>query len=186
MNNIIKTIRDLSFCQFLSALVIALSVSSCTNCATRQNEENDNAAATDSVATATIDSSAYTPFVIYGVDMDCDAIKNGDFIWMGDLPTTDRPESSFDGFTLPLTKAVITGHKDVVGKLAPDVTAYIIDGKSATKDDFNTLDVEKIQRINIDGQKLVIETRFSTDEPNPDVKIAVDEEGRLYRRSAQQ
>ncbi len=34
---------------------------------------------------------------------------------MGDLPTTDRPDSSFDGFTLPITKAVITGHKDVIG-----------------------------------------------------------------------
>lgn len=180
MSNIIKTIQKSIIWQVLSTFVIAFAVSSCTNSTSHQNED------TDSVATDSIDTSAYTPFVIYGVDMDCDAIKNGDFIWMGDLPTTNRPDSSFDGFTLPLTKAVITGHKDVIGKLASDVTAYIIDGKTATKDDFNMLDVEKIQRVSIDGQKLVIETRFSTDEPNPDVKMAVDEEGRLYRRSAQQ
>lgn len=181
-----KTIQYISFWRLLSALVIAISVSSCSNSTTHQKEGGDNVTATDSVPADSIDTSAYTPFVIYGVDMDCYAIKNGDFIWMGDLPTTDRPDSSFDGLTLPLTKAVITGHKDVIGKLAPDATAYIIDGKSATKDDFNILDVEKIQRVSIDGQKLVIETRFSTDEPNPDVKMAVDEEGRLYRRAAQQ
>ncbi len=185
MVNFIKSIQNLSFGQSLSALVIAISVLSCTN-STTQNEGCDNEAATDSVTTDSIDTSAYTPFVIYGVDMDSEAIKNGDFIWMGDLPTTDRPDSSFDGFTLPITKAVITGHKDVIGKLAPDVAVYIIDGKSATKDDFDILDVEKIQRVSIDGEKLVIETRFSTDEPNPDIKMAIDEEGRLYRRSAQQ
>lgn len=185
MSNFIKH-RNLSFWQLLSALVIAIFVHSCSNSATSQNEGSDNVAANDSIAADSIDANAYTPFVIYGVNMDCDAIKNGDFIWMGNLPTTDRPDSSFDGLTLPLTKAVITGHKDVIGRLAPDVTAYIIDGKSATKDDFNILDVEKIQRVSIEGQKLVIETRFSTDEPNPDVKMAVDEEGRLYRRSSQQ
>lgn len=182
----IKKLRNLSVWQLIPALGLAIFVYSCSNSTTRQKEENNNVSATDSVATDTKDTTAYTPFVIYGVDVDCDAIKNGDFIWMGDLPTTDRPDSSFDGLTLPLTKAVITGHKDVIGKLAPKVSAYIIDGKNATKNDFNILDVEKIQRVSIDGQKLVIETRFSTDEPNPDVKMAVDEEGRLYRRSSQQ
>lgn len=186
MLNFIKTIQNLSFWQSLSALMIAIAVSSCTNSTTHQNKGSDNVPATDSVATDSIDTSAYTPFVIYGVDMNCEAIKNGNFIWMGDLPATNCPDSSFDGFTLPLIKAVITGHKDVIEKLAPDVTAYIIDGKSATKNDFDILDVEKIQRVSIDGQKMVIETRFSTDEPNPDVKMAVDEEGRLYRRSSQQ
>ena len=186
MINFIKAIQNLSFLQSLSALVIVLSVSSCTNSTVRQNDGGDNVAATDSVATDSIDTNVYTPFVIYGVDMECEAIKNGNFIWMGDLPATNCPDSSFDGLTLPLTKAVITGHKDVIGKLAPDVTVYIIDGKTATKDDFNNLGVEKIQRVSIDGQKMVIETRFSTDEPNPDVKMAVDEEGRLYRRSSQQ
>ena len=186
MLNFIKTVRNLSLWQSLSALVIAISISSCTNSSSHHNEGGNNVAVTDRVATDSIDTSVYTPFVIYGVDMDCEAIKNGNFIWMGDLPATNCPDSSFDGLTLPLIKAVITGHKDVIGKLAPDVTAYIIDGKSATKDDFDILDVKTIQRVSIDGQKMVIETRFNTNEPNPDVKMAVDEEGRLYRRSSQQ
>lgn len=169
--------------KLISALVILIAITSCGGSTASQAENTADVAAADT--TATTDADNYSPFVIYNVDINCDAIKNGDFIPMSELPYSDRPDSSYEGFTLPLTKAVITSHKDVIGKLAGNVTTYIIDGKTSDKNDFDALDAEKIQRVTIDGPKLIIETRFALDEPNPDVKMAVDEESRILRRNAQ-
>lgn len=162
--------------------LVAAIMFSCGNSVQNAADKAETASvAADTVAQA--DTNEYNVFLIRGVDMDSKAITDGDFIWMGDLAYTDRPDSSFEGFTLPITKSVITSHKDVIEKLAPNADSYVIDGENATKAQFDTLEAKRIQRVDIDGNKLVIETRYGLDEPNPDVKMAVDEESRLYRRS---
>lgn len=162
--------------------LVAAIMFSCGNSVQNAADKAETASvAADTVAKA--DTNEYNVFLIRGVDMDSKAITDGDFIRMGDLAYTDRPDSSFEGFTLPITKSVITSHKDVIEKLAPNADSYVIDGENATKAQFDTLEAKRIQRVDIDGNKLVIETRYGLDEPNPDVKMAVDEESRLYRRS---
>lgn len=182
MNTFLISSRLKQIQGIFASLTVAIAFTACSNSANNTAADSDSTP-TDTVTTA--NTSSYQPFVIYGVDMGSDAIKNGDFIWMGDLPTSDRPDDSFEGLTLPIIKAVITGHKSVIAILAPDATTYIIDGKDSTRDALDTLDADSIQRMTIDGTTLIVETRYSLDEPNPDVKIAVDEEGRRYRRTMQ-
>jgi len=156
---------------------------SCTNSTSAGAVTDSDCGAQNNDTAAAATEDVVSAFVVYGVDMNSSAIKEGDFIWMGDLPNSDRPDSSYDGFTLPITGSVVTFKKSTVRKLAPSADTYIIDGKKADESLFEALDEVKIQRVTINGDTLVIETRFSIDEPNPDLKIAVDEESRLFRRA---
>ncbi len=124
-----------------------------------------------------------TLFVIYGVDLEADGFKNGDFIWAGDLAMTDIGDSDFDGLSLPITGAVISFRKSTIGMLAPDADRYIIDGKEASQTEFEALADAEIQCVTILGKTLLVKKRFITDEniDNIDVKKASDDESHLMR-----
>lgn len=122
-------------------------------------------------------------FVIYGVDFASEGFKNGDFIYLGDLATTEIADSEFDGLTLPITGAVITFRKSTIGMLAPDADCYIIDGKKVSSTEFEALTATEIQCVTILDKKLLVKKHFITDEniDNVDVKKASDDEGYLMR-----
>ena len=73
------------------------------------------------------EADSNTIFVIYGIDLKSPQFAKGDFIWMGDLAQTDHPDSGFDGFTLPITGAVIVLRKSTIDMLCPDANRFIID-----------------------------------------------------------
>lgn len=124
-----------------------------------------------------------TVFVIYGVDMSSENFRNGDFIWVGDVSSTNYPESAYDGISHPLCRAVIAQRKGTIEMLAPDADTFIIEGKNATKAQYDALPGDSIQRVTIDGKTLHIEKRYSTDQPNIDVEKVSDDEGHLMRKT---
>lgn len=124
-----------------------------------------------------------TAFVIYGVDMNSENFKKGDFLWLGDLPYSDNPDAAYDGFSYPFSRAIVTLHKGTVDLLAPDINTYIIDGGKASRAQFDALPGDSIQSVTIDGKTLFVEKRFYLDEPNVDIPKLGDDEGRMVRQT---
>lgn len=129
------------------------------------------------------EADSNTIFVIYGIDLKSPQFAKGDFIWMGDLAQTDHPDSGFDGFTLPITGAVIVLRKSTIDMLCPDANRFIIDGKEADRAAFDKLQPIEIQCVTIKGDALLIKKRFipEPDAGNADVDKAQDDEGHLMR-----
>ena len=155
---------------------------SCTPSTNNAAEKAELSEMTSSTSNGSIQSEELKMFLVRGVDMNSKAITEGNFIWMGDLPQSDQPDSYYDGFTLPITKSIITGKKSVINALAPNASCFIIDGKQYPKEKYDSLPAYRFQRVDIKGDTLIIETRYALDEPNSDVTLAIDEESRLYRR----
>ncbi|WP_303332557.1 hypothetical protein, partial [uncultured Muribaculum sp.] len=86
---------------------------SCTPSTNNAAEKAELAEMTSSTSNDSIQSEELKMFLVRGVDMNSKAITYGNFIWMGDLPQSDQPDSYYDGFTLPITKSIITGKKSV-------------------------------------------------------------------------
>lgn len=130
------------------------------------------------------EADSNTVFVIYGIDLKSPQFAKGDFIWMGDLAKTGHPDSGFDGFTLPITGAVIALRKSTIKMLCPDANRFFIDGKEMNRIQFEELKPNEIQCVTIKGDTLLIKKRFYP-EPgvgNADVDKAQDDEGHLMRR----
>ena len=66
--------------------------------------------------------------------------------------------------------------------LAPNVKSFIINGRKANRAQFDALPGEAIQSITIDGNTLIVEKRFSLDQPNVDIPKVGDDEARIARR----
>lgn len=95
------------------------------------------------------------------------------WIDLADLPSSDRPESSFQGFRLPHINAIYTWHKDVIETLTANCF-IIIDYKEATSKDLSALPFETIVAIGICGpQARVVTTSALTPSDNPAL-IATD------------
>ena len=118
-------------------------------------------------------------FVIRGVDLNSDAIVNGNFINMSELSASDAPDSFYAGFLLPLSKCVITWRKSTLELLSRNARTYIIDGKEADRKDVFQLKATHIQSAEIAGDTLNVVTRLY-DEENPDYDMALDYENRLF------
>lgn len=167
--------------KYLSAnILLALSsvciATSCSGSRTDRAEAQTDVTADTSVIADTGNDSL---FVISGVDIDSKAIADGDFINLRDLPESERPDSSYDGFLLPYTDCVVTSRPDVAVALLPDVKSYVIDGKEATKADFEALTAERIKKVSIDGDKVFVETRVPSEKENPAVSEAISKESQL-------
>lgn len=123
-------------------------------------------------------------FVIYGVDLQSPEFKNGDFIWMGLLPESNYSDYDYDGFTLPISGAVIAPRKSTIKLLSPNAKYYFIDGIEASSTQFEELPQQEIQCVTIKGDTLLIKKRFipEPDAGNADVDKAQDDEGHLLRR----
>lgn len=147
-----------------------------------------NAGTTESVRTKNYrekeEADSNTVFVIYGIDLKTPQFAKGDFIWIGDLAQTNHPDSGFDGFTLPITGAVIALRKSTIDMLCPDGTRFIIDGKEMDRAAFDKIRPIEIQCVTIKGDTLLIKKRFypEPDAGNSDVDKAQDDEGHLMRR----
>lgn len=164
------------------AMLVGAILFSCTNSKVQNAADNANAdSATESTADIASDSAEYYVFLIRGVDVNSKAITDGDFIYIGNLPYSDRPDSDYEGFVYPITGCLVTGHKDVIDKIAPQSAEYIIDYEKASRDDYKALAADKIQVVTIDNNQVIINTRIHSDEPNADVPAAGNEESRQAR-----
>ena len=95
-------------------------------------------------------------------------LNNDNWIDLADLPTSDRAESSFQGFLLPHINAIYTGHQSVIESLTANCSIIIIDYKETTKDELSALPIEKIVAIGICGPQVrIVTTSVLTAYTNP-------------------
>lgn len=95
-------------------------------------------------------------------------LDNGNWIDLADLPASDRPESSFQGFLLPHINAIYTGHKSVIESLTADCSVILIDYKESERGELSALPIDRIVAVGICGpQARVVTTSALTPGSNP-------------------
>ena len=95
-------------------------------------------------------------------------LNNDNWIDLADLPTSDRPESSFQGFLLPYINAVYTRHKSIIESLTANCSIILVDYKEATRDDVSALSFDQIVAIGVCGpQARIVTTSSLTPGSNP-------------------
>ncbi|WP_290460553.1 hypothetical protein [Bacteroides caecimuris] len=95
-------------------------------------------------------------------------INTDKWIDLADLPTSDRPESDYNGFRLPHINAIYTWHKSVIESLTAKCSIIFIDYKEASAAELSTLPINHIVAIGIcDSQARVVTTSALTSDSNP-------------------
>lgn len=101
-------------------------------------------------------------------------LNTDNWLDLADLPTSDRPESAYQGFRLPHINAVYTWHKSIIESLTAKCSVILIDYKEATHADLSALPVDRIAAIGICGsQARVVTTSALTSGGNPAL-VSVD------------
>ena len=99
---------------------------------------------------------------------DIPELNTDNWIDLAELPTSDRSESSYQGFRLPHINAVYTRHKSIIESLTANCSIILIDYKEATSTDLTALPVERIVAIGICGpQARIVTTSALTSGSNP-------------------
>ncbi|MCH5345571.1 MAG: hypothetical protein J1E63_00595 [Muribaculaceae bacterium] len=101
-------------------------------------------------------------------------LNNENWIDLAELPTSDRPESSFQGFLLPHINAVYARHKSIIESLTADCSIILVDYKEATKDDVTSLSFDQIVAIAICGPQVRIATTSALIPGNNPALISAD------------
>ena len=95
-------------------------------------------------------------------------INTDRWIDLADLPTSDRPDSDYNGFRLPHINAIYTWHKSVIESLTAKCSVILIDYKEASAAELSALPIDKIVAIGICGpQARVVTTSALTSGSNP-------------------
>lgn len=95
-------------------------------------------------------------------------LNTDEWLDLADLPTSDRPESSYQGFRLPNINAIYTWYKSVIESLTAKCSVILIDYKEATAADLSILPFDCIVAIGICGsQARVVTTSALTSGSNP-------------------
>lgn len=154
MMNSLKSVRGLFVAALLPAMMLAGSILfSCTNSKVQDAADMAKEYPATEVAADAADSTYL--FLIRAVDVNSKAVTEGDFLYIGDLPYSGRAESEYEGFVYPITRCVVTGHKDVIGKLAPAGAEYIIDDKKVSTKEFDALPAQAIEVVTLAGNQVV-------------------------------
>lgn len=95
-------------------------------------------------------------------------LNTDNWIDLADLPASERPESSYQGFRLPNINAVYTWHKAIIESLTAKCSIILIDYKDATPADILALPIDHIVAIGICGpQARIITTLALASGSNP-------------------
>lgn len=95
-------------------------------------------------------------------------INTDKWIDLAVLPTSDRPDSDYNGFRLPHINAVYTWNKSVIESLTAKCSEILIDYKEATAAELSALPINNIVAIGIWGpQARVVTTAALTSGSNP-------------------
>lgn len=101
-------------------------------------------------------------------------VNNDSWIDLADLPASDRPESSYQGFLLPHINAIYTRHKSIIESLTSNCSIILIDYTESTNDELLALPIEKIVAVGICGPQVrIVTTSVLTTDTNPAL-IATD------------
>lgn len=119
-------------------------------------------------------------FVILGADLSSDVVTHGNFITAEANAKFEGRSLDLDGIVFPYVKAIQTTHRRVLQALAPNVTTYLINGKSATKTEFDSIPAPMFEAVEIVGDTLKLKTRKSINSRNHTFWKLQEEDRELY------
>lgn len=113
-----------------------------------------------SIPTHKRDTKESTPtFVIYGVDINQDAIKNGNFRLITSFENENITPKDVDGVILPRIGAIFCSDKKVLDRLTRGVRKYIVDGEIKSAKEYSNIRASEISKVVVSGNSMNISTR---------------------------
>lgn len=97
-------------------------------------------------------------FVIYGVDINQDDIKKGNFKLVSDFQDDSVNAKDVDGVILPRIGAIFCTDKKVLDRLTPGIRKYIVDGKVMSSNEFSKVPASSISKIVVSGNSMNVST----------------------------
>lgn len=98
-------------------------------------------------------------FVIYGLDINRDNIKNGNFKLISDFETGDINVKNVDGVILPRIGAIFCTDKKILNRLTPNIRKYIVDGKVMSAKEYAKVPESNLYKVIVSGNSMTVLTR---------------------------
>lgn len=98
-------------------------------------------------------------FVIYGLDINRDNIKNGNFKLISDFETGDINAKNVDGVILPRIGAIFCTDKKILNRLTPNIRKYIVDGKVMSAKEYAKVPESNLYKVIVSGNSMTVLTR---------------------------
>lgn len=116
-------------------------------------------------------------FVVYGVDLNQEAVKNGNFVFVSDFATGSINVKDVDGVILPRIGAIFCTDKRVLDRLTPGIRKYIVDGKVISANEFHKYPASELSKVIVSGGSMSVYTRNYIESRNFDsIESAINAE----------
>lgn len=103
-------------------------------------------------------------FAIYGIDPECEAVKQGNFLTLSEFQQTDTITiGTIDGVSFPSAGAIFCADKKVLKRLTPQVVKYMVDGKMISAREFNKIEAASLQKVIVSERTIIAVTRNHID-----------------------
>ena len=102
-------------------------------------------------------------FVLYGVDINQDAVKNGNFKLVSDFEAGSFTVKDVDGVIFPRIGAIFCSDKKVLDRLTPEIRKYIVDGKVMSSKEFSKVTAAELCKVVVSGNSMNVKTRNHVD-----------------------
>lgn len=106
---------------------------------------------------------AEAAFAIYGVDIDNDIVKSGNFMTVNNFEDTELTFDNVDGVIFPKIGAIFCSDKGILDQLTPQVTTYMVDGRIMTRKEFSKIPSSDLCKVIVSGQTAMVYTREQTE-----------------------
>lgn len=98
-------------------------------------------------------------FVVYGVDINKDVVKKGNFKTVSDAESGDVNAQEVDGVIFPHVGAIFCSDKKVLKRLISGISTYIVDGKVMSARKFSKIPDADLRKIIVSGNTMIVYTR---------------------------
>lgn len=97
-------------------------------------------------------------FVVYGIDLDSDAVKNGKFLTLTDIDGKEVKVGNVDGVIFPKIGAIVCSDKAVLKRLTPEVKTYMVDGNVINAKAYNKIPSSDLRKVIVSGGAMMVYT----------------------------
>ncbi len=102
-------------------------------------------------------------FVVYGLNLNQDNIKNGNFKLISECETKTINARNVDGVILPNIGAIFCSDKKVLNSLTPNIRKYIVDGKVMSAKEYAKVSGADLYKVIVSGNSMIVITKNNSD-----------------------
>lgn len=98
-------------------------------------------------------------FVVYGIDLNSDAVKNGNFALVSDVENKGVSIHAVDGVISPRIGAIFCTDKKVLERITPKIRKYVVDNKVMSAKEFSGIPASELCKVVVSGNSMTVYTR---------------------------